>query len=97
MSDLVASAKPIKPIRKENLEVERYCLQKEFEQIVSINCQNISEEVESAQAYIKKRLPEAADEICGQTQAGCSLHKETWWQNNVVDNAKKEKRKAWKQ
>ena len=45
----------------------------------------------------QKGLLEAADEICRWARGGCPWHKETWWWNNEMGNAVKEKQKAWKQ
>ena len=59
-----------------------------------MKCQQILAEVESAKEYIKIGLFKAADEICGWTRGGCSQHQETWWWNNEVAIAVKEKRKA---
>ena len=72
-------------------------MQKEFEQVVSMKCQKIPTEMDTAQEYIRDGPLEAADEICGWTRGGCPQHKETWWWNSEVKNAVKEKRKAWKQ
>ena len=52
---------------------------------------------QSAWESIKNWLLEAADETCGWTQGGCPWHKETWWWNNDVENAVKEKQKTWEQ
>ena len=70
--DLVVSAKPVKPIhitpRRKAWKLKDAVVQKEFEQVVSMKCQNIPAEVESAWEYIKNGLLEAADEICGWTR-----------------------------
>ena len=71
-------------------------MQKEFEQAVSMKCQQIHAEVKSAWKSIKYGLLEAADKICGWTRGGCPRHKETWWWNNDVDSAVKEKQMTWK-
>ena len=95
--DLVVSAKPVKPIRipprRKTWKLEGTVVQKKFEQAVSVKCQQIPVEVDSAWEYIKNGLLKAADEICGWTQGGCPQHKkkQNWWWNNEVDNAVKEK------
>ena len=99
--DLVISAKPVKPIRipprRKPWKFNDTVVQKEFEQAVSMKCQQIPAEVDNAWEYIKNGLLEAADEIFGWTRGGCPRHKEIWWWNNEVDNAVKEKRKTWQQ
>ena len=96
--DLVVFAKPVKHIRippkRKTWKLKDTVVQKQFEQAVSMKCQQILAEVESAKEYIKIGLFKAADEICGWTQGGCSQHQETWWWNNEVAIAVKEKRKA---
>ena len=72
-------------------------VQKEFEQAVSMKCQQAPVKVESAWEYIKNGLLEAADQLCGWTRGWCPRHKETWWWSIDVGNSVKEKRKAWKQ
>ena len=57
-------------------------MQKEFKQAVSIKCQQIPAEVESAWEYVKNELLEAADEIRVEM---------IWCWSNDVDNAVKEK------
>ena len=96
--DLVVFAKPVKHIRippkRKTWKLKDAVVQKQFEQAVSIKCQQIRAEVETAKEYIKNGLFKAADEICGWTRGGRSRHQETWWWNNEVDIAVKEKRKA---
>ena len=79
--DLGVLAKPVKPIRipptRKTWKLNDTVVQKEFEQAVSMKCQQIPAEVESAWEYTKNRLREAADEICGWTRGGCPRHKET--------------------
>ena len=98
--DSVVSAKPVKaiciPPRLKTLKLKDTVVQKEFGQAVSMKHQQIPAEVDHAWESIKNRLLEAADEICGWAQGGCTWHKETWWWNNDADNAVKEKQKAWK-
>ena len=60
-------------------------MQKEFKQAVSIKCQQIPAEVESAWEYVKNELLEAADEIRVEM---------IWCWSNDVDNAVKEKTKV---
>ena len=92
------SVKPIRiPPKRKTWKLKDTVVQKEFEQTVSMKCQQIPADVESAWESIRNGLLEAADEICGWTRGGCPCHKETWWWNNDVDNAVKEKRKGWKQ
>ena len=98
--DLVVSVKPVKtiriPPRRKTWKLKDTVVQKEFEQAVSMKCQQIPAKVESVCEYNLNGFLEAADEMCEWTQGGCPRHKETWWWDNV-DNAVKEKRKAWKQ
>ena len=63
-------------------------MQKEFKQAVSIKCQHIPAEAQSAWEYVKNELLEAADEIRVEM---------IWCWSNDVDNAVKEKRKSWQQ
>ena len=65
-----------------------------------MKCQHA--EIEGSWNSINNGLLEAEHvddilETCGWTRGGCPRHKETWQRNNNVDNAIKEKRKAWKQ
>ena len=45
---------------------------------MSIKCQQIPAEVESAWEYIKNGLLRAAAEICGWTREGRPRYEETW-------------------
>ena len=88
VSDLVVSAKPVKPIliapRRKTWNLKDTFVQKEFEQAMSMKCQQIPAEVESALEYIKNKLLEVAVEICGWIRSGSPRNKETWWRNNEV-------------
>ena len=99
--DLVVSVKPVKPIRiprrRKTCKLKDTVVQKEFEQAVSVKCQQIPAKVESVWESIKNWLFEAADEICGWTWGGCPQHKKSWWWNNDVEKAVKKKQKVWKQ
>ena len=52
--------------------------------------------VEEQWKTLKESLLEATEISCGWTK-GPPRHKETWWWNNLVDIAVKEKRKLWKE
>ena len=45
---------------------------------------------------LKDSLLAASDDVCGWTK-GPPRHKETWWWNDKVDDAVKQKRKLWKE
>ena len=67
--DLVVSAKPAKPIhippKRKTWKLKDAVKQGEFEQAVSMKCQQIPAEKKSTWKYIKNELLEAAEEICG--------------------------------
>ena len=52
--------------------------------------------VEGLWKALKDSLIEATERSCGWTK-GPPRHKETWWWNEAVDSAVKEKRKCWKE
>ena len=51
--------------------------------------------VEGRWKVLKEMLLEATDSSCGRTK-GPPRHSETWWWNEAVDQAVKEKRRLWK-
>ena len=50
--------------------------------------------VEDTWTTYRDSLIGASDEICGFTK-GSTRHRETWWWNDVVDLAIKEKKQQW--
>ena len=52
--------------------------------------------VEQEWKEMSKIMKEAATSVCGMTKRGTKLEKETWWCNDEVQRALKEKRKAYK-
>ena len=63
---------------------------------MQVKCQNLPANVDNAWDVLSKGILEATDETCGWTKGGVQRHKETWWWNEIVDDAIKAKRKAWK-
>ena len=72
--DLVISAKSVQPIcilpRRKSWKLKDTVVQKEFEQVVSLKCQQIPAEVERAWEYIKNGLLKAADEYVSGHKVG---------------------------
>ena len=56
---------------------------------------DVTSNVEGCWKVLKDSLLTAADKVCGWTK-GPPRHKETWWWNDEVDTAVKEKRELWK-
>jgi len=52
-------------------------------------------DVESMWKELKECLLEVSDEVCGRTK-GLPRHRETWWWNEAVARAVKEKRRMYK-
>ena len=61
-----------------------------------MRCQDIPADVESTWENIKSGLLNTVEICCGWTKGARQRHKETWWWNEIVNDAVNEKRKAWK-
>ena len=67
----------------------------EFEDHFRSKSEDTEGNVEDLWSLLKDDLLASADAICGWTK-GPARHKVTWWWNDCVDEAVKEKRRLWK-
>ena len=54
------------------------------------------QDMEQGWNVLKSSLLKACDDSCGWTKGGCIKPRETWWWNETVEAAIKDKRKHWK-
>ena len=99
--DIILQSRPQQPrtapARRRIWKLQKPEVSEEYRKLVqeSIRSFSSSDDVNGAWNNIKSCLLNSCDTACGWT-SGQSRHKETWWWNNVVDKAVKEKRRLWK-